>query len=151
MRKNILLVLIGILISILGLIYTSYILEKEKDNPYQQENLLEEKEEIPSNTEEAEYTLLVFHNGKGPMCLEAIQFFKDNNLKYTEYLNTQEDFNIQVSKYTSKFQNISKGVSTSFGYYPIIIIGDNAYSGFNTQIGEEILNNINNIISKDSI
>ena len=36
----------------------------------------------------------------------------------------------------------SEGVSDDFSHYPIIFVGDKAYSGFNEEIKQKILNQI---------
>lgn len=82
--------------------------------------------------------VVIFHNNKGSMCLEALKFFKDNNIEYIQHLDTDTDYTNILSLYRSKVTT-SKGYSTTFGYFPMIFIGDIAYSGFNKDIGEEIL------------
>lgn len=101
-----------------------------------------EKDDLDTATTQ-ESELIIFHNGKGPMCVEAIGFLEENDIKYTEYLTTDEEFQGQLSEYQEKFEGVSKGVSASFGYYPIIFINDNAYSGFNENIESQILNELN--------
>jgi hypothetical protein len=54
------------------------------------------------------------------------------------HLTTEEDFNIKLEEYRSGHSS-SQGVSQSFGYYPFIFIQEKAYSGFNEEIGEEII------------
>jgi glutaredoxin len=76
------------------------------------------------------------------MCLDAIDFFRENNIEYTEYLTTDENFNTKLSEYKEKADYVSSGVSTTFGYYPMIFIGDKAFSGFNDEIEKEILETI---------
>ena len=87
-------------------------------------------------------SVIIFHNGVGEMCLEALDFFEDNSIEYTEYLTTDDDFDTKLSEYKEKVDYVSSGVSTTFGYYPMIFIGDKAFSGFNNEIGEEILETI---------
>jgi hypothetical protein len=89
--------------------------------------------------EEEQESLVVFHNNAGPMCKEAIEFFKENSIEYIEYLTTDEDFNEKLDSYMDKYGNVSEGVSTSYGYYPIIFYKDKAFSGFNEEIGNTIL------------
>jgi hypothetical protein len=111
--------------------------EVDVDNPCAIEPLVEEETEEDTDTEES--AVVMFHNGTGPMCLEAIDFFEENNIKYTEHLTTDSDFNTLLNEYKDKVDGVSEGVSTYFGYYPMIFIGDKAYSGFNEEIGAEIL------------
>jgi hypothetical protein len=73
------------------------------------------------------------------MCLEALQFFEQNNIEYIEYLTTDEDFNDKLELYVEEYNNVSEGVSTSFGYYPMIFFKDRAFSGFNSEIGDILL------------
>jgi len=117
--------------------------ESNVDNPCAIEPLEEEgdtEEEDVSNTEEE--AVVMFHNGVGSMCLDAIDFFEENNIEYTEYLTTDSNFNTLLNEYRDTSNGVSEGVSTSFGYYPMIFIGDRAFSGFSEEIGEEILERI---------
>lgn len=114
--------------------------ETNVSNPCLVEDLNEE--ESSSNTKTEEDKLVVFHNNSGSMCLEALDFFERNNIKYVEYLNTDSDYTSAISAYKSKVPT-SEGVSNSFGYYPMIFIGEKAYSGFNEEVGEEILDILN--------
>lgn len=74
--------------------------------------------------------LIIFHNNTGSMCLEALQFLKEKGYKYTEYISSQDDFNVAMSKYKGSFTE-SEGFSKNFGYYPIIFVEGRAFSGFN--------------------
>lgn len=82
--------------------------------------------------------LVMFHNGLGEMCLEAIDFFKEHQLNYQEYLNTEAEFTSTLAKYRQEYPQ-STGVSESYGYLPIIFYQGKAYSGFNDEIGQSIL------------
>jgi hypothetical protein len=95
-----------------------------------------------SSNDEEDLDIVMFHNGVGEMCLDAIDFFRENNIEYTEYLTTDENFNTKLSEYKEKADYVSSGVSTTFGYYPMIFIGDKAFSGFNDEIEKEILETI---------
>ncbi|RJR23776.1 hypothetical protein C4578_03715 [Candidatus Microgenomates bacterium] len=100
---------------------------------------LEELELIPDlKTKES---ITVFHNGKGPMCLEFIEFAKTLDFPVEQHLDTEEKFYETLESYKSKFPK-SQGVSESFGYYPIIFLNNKAYSGFNEEIKKEILKDI---------
>ncbi len=81
----------------------------------------------------------MFNNNSGPMCLEAKEFFKDQNIPFEEYLIEEADFTQKLEEKKQAVGNKSEGVSSSFGYYPIIFVGDKAFSGFNAAIGEQIL------------
>jgi len=67
-----------------------------------------------------------------------INFFKKNNIEYVEHLTTDTDFGTQLNAYKGNVSK-SEGVSDSYDYYPIIFVGGRAFSGFNEEIGEEIL------------
>ncbi|MDD3474608.1 MAG: hypothetical protein PHP08_01740 [Candidatus Dojkabacteria bacterium] len=111
--------------------------ETEIENPCSIVDLSpEESNDIEIDGEE----LIIFHNGTGPMCIEALEFLEDNDIKYTQYLTTDEDFSEKLSQYKDLYNNESDGVSTSFGYYPIIFYMDKAFSGFNDDISSTILN-----------
>lgn len=102
----------------------------------------EEPEETPvPEKEEVKETekILMFHNDTGPMCLEAKEFFKNQNLSFEEHLVGETDFIQRLKEKKQAVGNKSEGVSSSFGYYPIIFVGDKAFSGFNAAIGEQIL------------
>jgi glutaredoxin len=81
----------------------------------------------------------MFHNNSGPMCLEAKEFFKDQNIPFEEYLIEEADFTQKLEEKKQAVGNKSEGVSSSFGYYPIIFVGQKAFSGFNAEIGKKIL------------
>jgi glutaredoxin len=73
------------------------------------------------------------------MCLDFLKFLKEHNIEYEEHLVTDTDFGSQLNAH--KVTNPeSEGTSETYGYYPIIFIKGKAYSGFNEDIGEEIIN-----------
>jgi len=86
---------------------------------------------------------MMFHNGKGPMCLEALEFLSTIDYPMEEHLDSEADFYDQLNEFRAKFGQ-SEGVSESFGYYPIIFIKNRAFSGFNEEIKSEILKEIAN-------
>ena len=85
--------------------------------------------------------LIMFHNGAGPMCLEALDFIKTIDYPVEQYLDTQEGFNEKLNSLRSEFGS-SEGIHPLFGYYPIIFIKDRVFSGFNETIKNEILKEI---------
>lgn len=99
---------------------------------------LEEIELIP---ELKNKEIRVFHNGQGAMCLEFLEFIKTIDYPVTQYLTSQDNFYPLLEGQKSKFSK-SEGVSEEFGYFPIIFINDKAYSGFNAEIRQNILNEI---------
>ena len=82
--------------------------------------------------------LLIFHNGAGVMCLEALAFFAEQQIDYEEHLNTDTDFNNLLSVYRQDYP-ASQGESTSYQYLPIIFYQGQAYSGFNQQVADDLL------------
>ena len=85
--------------------------------------------------------IVVFHNGKGPMCLEFLEFIKTIDYKVEQHLVVDENYAETLISYQNKFTK-SEGVSESFGYYPIIFINDQVFSGFNELIKAEIIKEI---------
>lgn len=90
-----------------------------------------------TSDEKKEEKLVIFHNGSGPMCIEALEFLEQNGIAYEEHLTADEDFSEKLTTYKSPI-TASEGVSTSYGYYPYIFVGGKAFSGFDDEIGEEI-------------
>lgn len=82
--------------------------------------------------------VVMFHNNTGPMCLDALDFLKKNGIAYDQYINTDSDYQEAFQLYKAEFTE-SEGVSETFGYYPMIFIKDRAFSGFNDDVGKEIL------------
>lgn len=81
--------------------------------------------------------LIIFHNGRGTMCLEALEFLEKINYPVEQFIDTELGFSDKLSQLRTNFVQ-SEGVSESFGYYPIIFIKDRAFSGFNGEIKNEI-------------
>lgn len=102
--------------------------EENVINPCKVEDLNEESTYVPQDNSRR---IVIFHNGTGPMCLDLLAFLKKNKIDYEEHLNTDTDFVSQLNSYK---KGNSEGVSDSYGYYPIIFIGDKAFSGFNKEI-----------------
>ena len=109
--------------------------EANIDNPCAVEDIT--KEVVDNEKENSE--IVIFHNGTGPMCMEALSFLRTQGYEYTEYLNTDEDFSIKINEYKADFEK-SEGVSETFSYYPIIFIKGRAFSGFNQTVQESIEN-----------
>ena len=84
-------------------------------------------------------TVIMFHNDAGPMCVEALEFFEEHGIPVEEHLTTDEDFSFELDEYREEFNGVSEGVSNSFEYYPMIFIGGRAFSGFDSEVGQEIL------------
>jgi len=109
--------------------------EANIDNPCAVEDIT--KEVVDNEKENSE--IVIFHNGTGTMCMEALSFLRTQGYEYTEYLNTDEDFSIKINEYKADFEK-SEGVSETFSYYPIIFIKGRAFSGFNQTVQESIEN-----------
>jgi len=111
--------------------------EKEENviNPCKVEDLNEGESGIIESNDKS---VVIFHNNAGAMCLELLDFLKENNIEYEEHLTTDTDFGTQLNAYKGRIP-VSKGVSDNYGYYPIIFVNGTAFSGFNKEIGEEIL------------
>lgn len=110
--------------------------EQNITNPCKVEGLNEGNTEEIILEEDSE--LVLFHNGQGSMCLDFLKFLKEHNIGYEEHLVTDTDFGSQLNAHKVTLPN-SKGVSETYGYYPIIFIKGKAFSGFNEDIGEEII------------
>ncbi|KUK83489.1 MAG: Uncharacterized protein XD98_0338, partial [Microgenomates bacterium 39_6] len=120
---------------------TSYEEVEKVQNPCRVEDLSGIETKIsPIEVEEEvlEGRLMMFHNGRGAMCLEAQEFLKTIDYPVEEFLDTQAGFRDQLEKLKTEFDQ-SEGMSDSFGYYPIIFINDRAFSGFNKEIKAEII------------
>ena len=117
------------------------------NNPCGIEELIEEiTEESTQESAESnlygEYKIVMFHNNRGPMCLQAKEFFKEHNIKFKEVLTTDDNFAELLAKYR-KNRPVSKGVSNSYEFYPFIFTEEASYSGFNEEIAEDLLEFIN--------
>lgn len=89
--------------------------------------------ELPS-----EDTLVIFHNGSGPMCLEALDWLgamqsQHPDLVVEEHLTT-DPANLLLLAQMKPLYSGSQGVSTTFGYLPIIFFKGQAFSGFNDEV-----------------
>jgi len=100
-------------------------------------NVLMQEQEIVS----VEDKIMVFHNGKGSMCLDFLSFIKTIDYPVQEFLDYEDSFIEELNEQMSEFSK-SEGVSKDFSYFPIIFINDRAFSGFNEQIKQELLNEI---------
>ena len=109
--------------------------EENVINPCKVEDLNEGESGIIESNDKS---VVIFHNNAGAMCLELLDFLKENNIEYEEHLTTDTDFGTQLNAYKGRIA-VSKGVSDNYGYYPIIFVNGTAFSGFNKEIGEEIL------------
>lgn len=95
------------------------------------------QDESEVNQKKDKEEIIMFHNDKGSMCREAKDFFQENKIEFKEILTTDENFSEQLNLYKKEYPE-TKGLSSSYGYYPFIFVGEEAYSGFNEEIKEEI-------------
>ena len=85
-----------------------------------------------------ENTLAIFNNGSGPMCLEALAWLETMqaahpDLVIQEYLTTNAA-NLGILTELKSQYGQSQGLSTTFGYLPIIFFSGQAFSGFNEDV-----------------
>ncbi|MCK9416196.1 MAG: hypothetical protein WCR68_00635 [Candidatus Dojkabacteria bacterium] len=113
----------------------AYELEENITNPCKVEDLNEGESII---TKEEEIQITVFHNNSDPMSLELIDFLGENDVEYEQHLTTDTDFVSQLNSYKAS-NSASEGISNSYEHYPIIFINKRAFSGFNKDIGDELL------------
>lgn len=83
-------------------------------------------------------SVVIFHNNTGSMCIDALEFFDENNIEYEEHLTTDSDFTDVLKTFKAEFPT-SEGESMNYGYYPFIFVGGKSFSGFNKEISTEIL------------
>jgi hypothetical protein len=116
--------------------------EPDVDNPCSVGEIDESSSSGSDNGETMAAEVVMFHNGIGPMCLDAVDFFGEEGIAYTEYLTGDPDFSTELSAYKSEYGEESEGISTSYGYYPYIFVGEKAFSGFNDDIAQSILDEL---------
>lgn len=105
-------------------------------NSEREETFYEEKEKFSVGDK-----IIIFHNGKGEMCLEAKEFLKTIDYEVEEHLDSEVGFHENLSHLQEQFAS-SEGIHPLFGYYPMIFIKDRAFSGFNESIKNELLKEI---------
>jgi hypothetical protein len=86
------------------------------------------------------YTLVIFHNNSGPMCLAALDWLDSMEpehpaLVVEEHLTYEAGETELLTQLEAQFQT-SQGVSTSFTYLPIVFFEEQAFSGFNDGVAE---------------
>ncbi len=127
----------------------SPIAEDEKEDKQEPKKANETEEDTPDATKEDDkQKLVMFHNGKGPMCIEQLDFLDSmdicDSLVIEEHLTTQSGTYSILSEYKSGHDS-SKGISLSFGYLPITFVNDHAYSGFNSDVGAMLRKDIEEV------
>lgn len=102
-RNSTFIVVMMVMLAFIASITAYLILNKSEDENFSED--IENLTSVSNNTEQNassieinetvapnEYSLVIFHNETGPMCVEAIEFFNENDIKFTEHLTTDEDF-----------------------------------------------------------
>jgi|GEM_PF-232112 len=110
-------------------------------NPCAVIDLGQEPGEEPETPEEDGYVgdkMVMYHNGQGPMCLDAMDFVEDLEYPVEQHLTDESGFFDDLDELMAVYGS-SQGESTSFEYYPIIFIQDKAYSGFSDAVEAELL------------
>ena len=117
--------------------------EENLENPCAVEDLssLPSSASVSASNLDSQSQIIMFHNGKGPMCIEAVDFLETINYASAQVLTTEPDFSQRLTAKKEKFTQ-SEGISDSFGLYPIIFIKNRVFSGFSEQIKNEILKEI---------
>lgn len=90
---------------------------------------LDQLQDLPTVGEK----LVMFHNGKGPMCKDAQDFLAGLDYPVEEHLVGQKNFYNLLDRYRVQVPN-SEGVSEDYGYFPIIFLKDRAFSGFDQAV-----------------
>lgn len=111
--------------------------EEKVQNPCAVGNLGSEE----SDSEYVGEKLVMYHNGQGSMCLEAMDFVETLDYPVEQHLSNESGFQSELGNLIEVYGS-SNGVSESFEYYPIIFVKDQAYSGFNDDIKQMILEDI---------
>jgi hypothetical protein len=81
--------------------------------------------------------LVMFHNGKGPMCREAAAFIAGLDYPVEEHLVGERNFLTMLESYRAQF-TATEGVSDQFELFPLIFIEGRAFSGFDDTVRAEI-------------
>lgn len=113
--------------------------EENVTNPCKVDDLNEGSSQTNNDNTITTDKVVIFHNNTGSMCLDALAFFKAENITYEQHLNTDSDYLSILQTYKTSYPS-SEGVSTDYGYYPYIFVKGKAFSGFNNEIKQEVLN-----------
>ncbi len=92
----------------------------------------------PQDGQPEEIRMLIFHNGTGPMCLEALSWVETMraahpDLVIEEHLTT-EPAGLALFRQLESQYGYSQGLSANFGYLPVIFLKGQAFSGFNEAV-----------------
>ena len=86
--------------------------------------------------------LVMFHNNSGPMCLAALAWLEQiqnqyPELRFEEHLLDQPGETLLLARTIASFPG-SNGPSNNFGYLPVIFYQDQAYSGFDDDVAQDL-------------
>ena len=86
--------------------------------------------------------LHIFHNNRGPMCLDALAWLNATRAEYPD-LAVEEHRSDQTQGATllqqwKVYYDGTEGISSNFGYLPIILYRGQAFSGFNDAIAQDL-------------
>jgi hypothetical protein len=90
---------------------------------------LEEIADLPETGDK----LVMFHNGKGSMCQEAVAFVAGLDYAIEEHLVGERNFLPLMESFRAQFA-ASEGVSDRFDFFPLIFIEGRAFSGFDATV-----------------
>jgi len=104
---------------------------------------------VPLPSRSDENTLVIFHNGTGPMCLEALNWLdtmqaEHLDLVVEEHLTTDAAGLALFEQLTSQYGQ-SQGLSAAFGYLPVIFFQGQAFSGFDDGVAQSLAGLISSI------
>ncbi len=86
--------------------------------------------------------MLIFHNSRGPMCLEALDWLADRQadhpaLVVEEHLTYESGQSDLLHQMEAEFP-ASEGVSSTFAYLPVFFYRGRAFSGFDNDVAEAL-------------
>lgn len=90
--------------------------------------------------------LIMFHNSRGPMCLQQLKYLESMTEKcpslIIEQHLTTESGTADLLESMRQDYGASEGVSESFAYLPITFVNGHAYSGFNAKVADSMQKDI---------
>lgn len=115
-----------------------------KTLPQSKESTQTETSDQQQNSEKN--ILMMFHNNKGPMCLEQLEWLnqiknKHPDLIVREYLMQDQGARELLTEKMADFEK-SRGESENFKYLPITFYKNEAFSGFNEKVKSELTKSI---------
>ena len=87
-------------------------------------------------------TLMIFHNGTGPMCIEALAWLNTMQTEYPDLVVEEHLItnlaNRALLEQLKTLHGQSQGVSTTFGFLPIVFFQGQAFSGLNDEVKQSL-------------